>query len=94
MIKHPFVVGLKTSRPIARIESWLAAYCDGRWQLKLEQMAEDLSHKYLVISFELAKDRAAFKKAFAKAAAAAEDAARAHAEKQAATENTEKIAAA
>ena len=74
MIKYPFLVGLRTSRPIARIESWLAAHCDGRWHLRIDEIADDLSHKYLVISFEMAKDRAAFKKAFAKSNAAQEQA--------------------
>ena len=74
MIKHPFLVGLRTSRPIARIESWLAAYCDGRWQLRIDEIADDLSHKNLVIAFERSEDRAAFKKAFAKSNAAQQQA--------------------
>ncbi len=70
MIKYPFLVGLRTSRPIARIESWLAAHCDGRWHVRIDEIADDLSHKNLVIAFEKSEDRTAFKKAFAKSNAA------------------------
>lgn len=70
MIKYPFLVGLRTARPVERIESWLAAYCAGRWHLRLDEIAPDLSHKNLVIAFEKAEDRTAFKNAFAKSGAA------------------------
>lgn len=70
MIKYPFLVGLRTARPVERIESWLAAYCAGRWHLRLDEIASDLSHKNLVIAFEKAEDRTAFKNAFAKSGTA------------------------
>lgn len=70
MIKYPFLVGLRTARPVERIESWLAAYCAGRWHLRLDEIAPDLSHKNLLVAFEKAEDRTAFKNAFAKSGAA------------------------
>ena len=70
MIKYPFLVGLRTARPVERIESWLAAHCAGRWHVRLDEIAPDLSHKNLVIAFEKAEDRTAFKNAFAKSGAA------------------------
>mgnify|MGYP001576078456 FL=1 len=74
MIKYPFLVGLRTARPVERIESWLAAYCAGRWHVRLDEIAPDLSHKNLVIAFEKAEDRTAFKNAFAKSGAAQQQA--------------------
>ena len=103
MIKYPFLVGLRTSRPIARIESWLAAHCDGRWHVRIDEIAEDLSHKNLVIAFEKSEDRTAFKKAFAKSNAAQQAAvaeaearaiAKAQAQTQAAAQTDAKTAAA
>ena len=70
MIKYPFLVGLRTARPVARIESWLAAHCSGKWHVRLDEIAPDLSHKNLLVAFEKAEDRAAFKNAFAKSNAA------------------------
>lgn len=75
MAKHPFVVGLRTARPIERIEKWLLGHCRGQWHVRLEEIASDLSHKYLIVSFERAEDRVAFRQAFAKAGAAAQAAA-------------------
>ncbi len=75
MAKHPFVVGLRTARPIERIEKWLLGHCRGQWHVRLEEIASDLSHKYLIVSFERAEDRVAFRQAFAKANAAAQAAA-------------------
>ena len=77
MAKYPFVVGLRTARPVGRIEKWLLVHCRGRWHVRLEEIAADLSHKYLIVSFELAADRAAFRQSFAKANAAAQAAAEA-----------------
>ena len=77
MAKYPFVVGLRTARPVGRIEKWLLVHCRGRWHVRLEEIAADLSHKYLIVSFELATDRVAFRQSFAKANAAAQAAAEA-----------------
>ena len=75
MAKYPFVVGLRTARPVDRIESWLLGNCRGRWHVRLEEVAADLSHKHLIVSFEFADDRVAFRQAFSKANAAAQAAA-------------------
>jgi len=75
MARYPFVVGLRTARPIERIEQWLLARCRGKWHVRLEEIASDLSHKYLIVSFERADDRVQFRQAFAKANAAAQTAA-------------------
>jgi len=75
MAKYPFVVGLRTARPVDRIEKWLLGNCRGKWHVRLEEIAADLSHKYLIVSFEMAEDRVAFRQAFAKANAAAQAAA-------------------
>jgi hypothetical protein len=72
MAKYPFVVGLRTARPVERIERWLLEHCRGRWHVRLEEIASDLSHKYLNVSFERADDRVQFRGAFAKAQAAAQ----------------------
>ena len=77
MAKYPFMVGLRTARPVGRIEKWLLDHSRGKWHVRLEEIAADLSHKYLIVSFELAEDRVAFRQAFAKANAAAEAAAEA-----------------
>jgi hypothetical protein len=75
MAQYPFVVGLRTARPVERIEHWLLGHCRGKWHVRLEEIAADLSHKYLIVSFEMAEDRVAFRQAFAKANAAAQAAA-------------------
>ena len=75
MAQYPFVVGLRTARPVERIEKWLLGHCRGKWHVRLEEIAADLSHKYLIVSFEFAEDRVAFRQAFAKANAAARAAA-------------------
>ena len=75
MAKYPFVVGLRTARPVERIEKWLLGHCRGKWHVRLEEIATDLSHKYLIVSFEFAVDRVAFRQSFAKANAAAQVAA-------------------
>lgn len=62
----PYSVGMRTARPIGEIKDWLAIHCRGRWDIGLQDMAEDLKHKELVISFEKVEDHAAFKTAFAK----------------------------
>ena len=59
MAKYPFVVGLRTARPVGRIEKWLLVHCRGRWHVRLEEIAADLSHKYLIVSFEHAAAQAA-----------------------------------
>jgi hypothetical protein len=84
MAKYPFVVGLRTARPVERIEQWLLARCRGKWHVRLEEIAFDLSHKYLIVSFERADDRVQFRQAFAKANAAAQAAAETAAEQTAA----------
>ncbi len=75
MANYPFVVGLRTARPVERIEKWLLGHCRGKWHVRLEEIASDLSHKYLIVSFERAEDRVAFRQAFARAGAAAQAAA-------------------
>jgi hypothetical protein len=75
MARYPFVVGLRTARPVERIEQWLLARCRGKWHVRLEEIASDLSHKYLIVSFERADDRIQFRQAFAKSNAAAQAAA-------------------
>ena len=77
MAKYPFVVGLRTARPVDRIETWLLGNCRGKWHVRLEEIAVDLSHKHLIVSFEFADDRIAFRQAFTKANAAAQAAAEA-----------------
>lgn len=82
MANYPFVVGLRTARPVERIEKWLLGHCRGKWHVRLEEIASDLSHKYLIVSFERAEDRVAFRQAFARAGAAAQAAAAAQSDAQ------------
>ena len=77
MARYPFMVGLRTARPVEIIEKWLLANCRGHWHVRLDDIAADLSHKHLIVAFEVAADRALFRQAFAKANAAAQAAAEA-----------------
>ncbi len=53
-------VTCKTSGAITRIEDWLDERCEGKWNIRLQDMDDKLISKSLRVMFELASDRKNF----------------------------------
>ncbi len=50
----------KTSGAISKIEDWLDERCEGKWNIRLQDMDDKLITKSLRVMFELASDRKNF----------------------------------
>ena len=56
-----YAVLFKTGIPVADLENWLGANCQGNWSMVLEDMDAGLKSKTLRIMFETPNDRELFK---------------------------------
>jgi len=59
-------IRIATAGPIGRIQEWLDDNCQGRWQLGLAELDENLVKKVIEVVFDSPDDREAFAIAFAK----------------------------
>ncbi|MDH5749171.1 MAG: hypothetical protein OEY85_07660 [Rhodospirillales bacterium] len=64
MSKPTFGVRFTTDLPASQLEEWLGRNCKGEWELRIESLADDLTRKTLILMFEDATERSAFKIAF------------------------------
>ena len=66
-IRLTFGVLFKTEGAVSEVEKWLENYCDGQWNLIVEEMDDDLIKKSLKITFELEDDKRLFINEYARA---------------------------
>ena len=66
-VRLMFGVLFKTEGAVSEVEKWLENYCDGQWNLIVEEMDDDLIKKSLKITFELEADKRLFINEYARA---------------------------
>ena len=61
MAEFRHVLRLKTARFVSTLEDWLDRNCEGGYEIRLEDISEDLDSRRYLVYFEFPSDLAVFK---------------------------------
>lgn len=61
MSTKKFRIAFRSTRPIGQIEDWLSKNCEGDWDVRLIDIADDLRYKALSVYFQIEEDARRFR---------------------------------